>query len=112
MESLHNNDSYFSLAKGRTPPLSNQLTLKVKTALSLANTGLCWADAAAEVGMSTKVLRKCRHHPDSQPFLERVVTENLVCTKNTALSKAIRMIDICAQKRQGHIAESKLPILF
>jgi len=26
----------------------------------------------AEVGMSTEALRKWRHHPDSQPFLERV----------------------------------------
>ena len=82
---------------GRTPHLSSQLTPKVMTALSLAATGLSWSDAAAEVGMSTEALRKWRHHTDSQPFLERVVTENLVCAKNTAISKAIRMIDICVQ---------------
>ena len=29
--------------------------------------------------------------------LERVVTENLVCAKNTAISKARKMIDICVQ---------------
>ena len=54
-------------------------------------------DAAAEVGMSTEALRKWRHHPDSQPFLERVVSENLVCAKNTAISRARKMIDICVE---------------
>ena len=82
---------------GRTPHLSSQLTPKVMTALSLAATGLSWSDAAAEVGMRTEALRQGRHHPDSQPFLERVVTENLVCAKNTAISKARKMIDICVQ---------------
>ena len=82
---------------GIKPHLSSQLTPKVMTALSLAATGLSWSDAAAEVGMSTEALRKWRHPPDSQPFLERVVTENLVCAKNTAISKARRMIDICVQ---------------
>ena len=47
--------------------------------------------------MSTEGLRKWRHHPDSKAFLERVVNENLVCAKNTAIPKARRMIYICAQ---------------
>ena len=57
---------------GRTPHLLSQLTPKVMTALSLAATDLSWSDAAAEVGMSTEALRKWRHHPDSQTFLEKV----------------------------------------
>jgi len=82
---------------GRTPNLSSQLTPKVMTALCLAASGLSWSHAAAEVGISSEALRKWSHHSDSQPFMERVVTENLVCAKNTAISKARKMIDICIQ---------------
>ena len=82
---------------GRTPHLSSQLTPKVMTALSLAASGLSWSQAAAEVGISSEALRKWSHHSDSQTFMERVVTENLVCAKNTAISKARKMIDICIQ---------------
>ncbi len=64
------------------------------TALSFATTGLSWSDAVTEAGMSTEALRKWRHQPDSKSFLERVVTENLVCAKNTAISRARKMIKI------------------
>ena len=67
------------------------------TALSFAATGLSWSDAAAEVDMSSDSLEKWRKHPDSQPFLEMVVSKNFAPAKNLALSKAQRMIEILAE---------------
>ena len=87
---------------GRTHHLASELPPKVMTALSLAATGMSWSDAAAQVNMSTEALRKWRHHPDSQGFLETVVRENLVVSKNLAISKSQRMIEILCE-----IAEDK-----
>ena len=60
---------------GRTPSCyKSKLTPKVMNALNLADTGMSWSDAAAEVNMTAEGLRKWRKYPDTQPFLERVVT--------------------------------------
>tara|TARA_B100001250_G_scaffold233437_1_gene200416 strand:+ start:207 stop:527 length:321 start_codon:yes stop_codon:yes gene_type:complete len=47
--------------------------------------------------MSSDALRKWRKHPDAQPFLEMVLSENFAPEKNLALSKAQRMIEILAE---------------
>ena len=82
---------------GRKNHLSSELPPKVMTALALAAGGMTFEDAAAEVDMSSDALRKWRKHPDSQPFLEMVVSENFAPAKNLALSKAQRMIEILAE---------------
>lgn len=82
---------------GRTPCYKSKLTPKVMTALSLAATGMSWSDAAAEVNMTAEGLRKWRKHPDTQPFLERVVTENLLCAKHTAISHSKRAVEVLVE---------------
>ena len=67
------------------------------TALSLAGTGMSWSDAAAEVNMTSEALRKWRKHPDTQPFLERVVSENLLCAKHTAISHSKRAVEVLVE---------------
>ena len=81
----------------RKDHLSSELPPKVMTALALAAGGMTFEDTAAEVDMSSDALRKWRKHPDSQTFLEKVVTENFAPAKNLALSKAQRMIEILAE---------------
>ena len=83
--------------KGRKNHLSSELAPKVMTPLALAAGGMTFEDAAAEVDMSSDALRKWRKHPESQPFLEMVVSENFAPAKNLALSKAQRMIEILAE---------------
>ena len=82
--------------------LSSKIPPKVLTALATAATGLSFEDAARGVNMSADALRKWRHHPAAQGFIETVVRENLVVAKNLALSKAQRMIEILCE-----IAEDK-----
>ena len=67
------------------------------TTLALAAGGMTFEDATSEVQMSSDALRKWRKHPDAQPFLEMVLSENFAPEKNLALSKAQRMIEILAE---------------
>ncbi|WP_269615930.1 helix-turn-helix domain-containing protein [Prochlorococcus marinus] len=67
------------------------------TAISLAATGMSWSDAASKVNMTSEALRKWRKHPDTQPFLERVVTENLLCAKHTAISHSKRAVEVLVE---------------
>ena len=78
---------------GRNDHLSSELTPKVMNVLALAARRMTVENAATEVHMNSP-MGEWRKHPDAQPFIGMVVSENFLHAKNLALSKSQRIIEI------------------